>query len=499
VTLFQQKNKLTHFGLLAKNTLLNLLGQGVPLIVALVAIPKLIAGLGTDRFGVLTLAWMVIGYFSLFDLGIGRALTKLVSEKLGNGGEEEIPDLIWTGMVLMVVLGLLGAAVAGLLTPALVKVLKIPAPLVRETTISFYLLSGSVPVIIGTAGLRGVLEAFQKFDFVNAIRIPLGIFSFIGPLLAMMFSTSLILVTLVLATGRLLAFVAHVVACLRTVPTASNGKKMGFDRDLMSRLCSYGGWMTVTNIVGPLMVYLDRFLIGAVLSVSLVAYYTTPYEMVTKLWLIPTSLLGVMFPAFSTSFACDPRETVTLFRRSTSVILLAMFPITLLVIVFASDGLFLWLGAEFAHNSTRVLQWLMVGVFLNSLGQVPYALIQGLGRPDLSARLHLLELPFYLGFLWWMLHAFGVEGAAVAWTVRIAVDTVLMFYTADRLLEKKENSLLKTVLTVAITSCLFFFASLLQGVAIKLIFVVFVVLATAMYCNFCKPWRDLSFWKRLHA
>ena len=33
----------------------------------MVAIPRLIEALGTARFGLLTLAWVVIGYFSLFD------------------------------------------------------------------------------------------------------------------------------------------------------------------------------------------------------------------------------------------------------------------------------------------------------------------------------------------------------------------------------------------------------------------------------------------------
>ena len=76
-------DKLTQGRLLARNTVWNLGGQVAPLVVAIFAIPPLIKGLGTDRFGVLTLAWVVIGYFSLFDLGLGRALTKLVAGQEG--------------------------------------------------------------------------------------------------------------------------------------------------------------------------------------------------------------------------------------------------------------------------------------------------------------------------------------------------------------------------------------------------------------------------------
>src|SRR5215472_2321213 len=74
---------LTSNRLLARNTLWNLAGSVAPMLVAAVCIPLLIKGLGTDRFGVLTLVWALIGYATLFDLGLGRALTQLVAAKLG--------------------------------------------------------------------------------------------------------------------------------------------------------------------------------------------------------------------------------------------------------------------------------------------------------------------------------------------------------------------------------------------------------------------------------
>ena len=49
--------------------------------VGVAAVPPLVRLLGVDRFGVLALAWIIVGYFSLFDLGMGRALTKLVADK----------------------------------------------------------------------------------------------------------------------------------------------------------------------------------------------------------------------------------------------------------------------------------------------------------------------------------------------------------------------------------------------------------------------------------
>src|SRR5689334_15506862 len=78
-----QATVLTSGRLLAGNAVWNLLAICSPLLVALVCLPVLKRGLGTDRLGIISLAWIIIGYFGLFDLGLSRALTKLVAEKLG--------------------------------------------------------------------------------------------------------------------------------------------------------------------------------------------------------------------------------------------------------------------------------------------------------------------------------------------------------------------------------------------------------------------------------
>lgn len=64
--------------LMARNTFLNFIGQAVPLLVGVITIPFIIRGLGTDRFGLLSLAWIVLGYFAIFDLGLGRTTTKFI-------------------------------------------------------------------------------------------------------------------------------------------------------------------------------------------------------------------------------------------------------------------------------------------------------------------------------------------------------------------------------------------------------------------------------------
>ena len=245
---------LTEGRLLARNTLFNLAGQAAPMLLAFFAIPLLIQGMGTARFGVLTLAWMVIGYLSIADLGVGRALTQILAEKLGAEQEKEIPALTWTALLLMLLLGLGGAVLLWLLTPWLVRhALSVPQSLQNEALYAFSLLALSLPFVISTAALRGILEAQQRFGLVNAVRVPMGIFTFLGPLAVLPFSSSLVPIVAVLVAGRVVAWLVHLVLCLRVVPALRD--RVVVERSLMRPLLRFGSWMTVSNVVSPLMVF----------------------------------------------------------------------------------------------------------------------------------------------------------------------------------------------------------------------------------------------------
>ncbi|NOY58370.1 MAG: oligosaccharide flippase family protein, partial [Calditrichaeota bacterium] len=319
-------NKLTHTRLLARNTIYNLLGQVAPLIAAIFAIPLLIHNLGTSRFGVLTLAWMVLGYFGLFDLGLGRVVTMLVGQKLGGKKADEIPAIVWTGFLFMLLIGLVSMVVVFLISPALVRhILKIPADLQQESLRAFIILGCAVPIVTSTAGIRGVLEAYQQFGRINIVRTVNGLYTFLVPLAVSYFSIRLNHIVLFLALGRLFILVLYFIFCFYTVPELK--KKPAIHTGLARPMFRLGGWMSVSNIIGPVMVYFDRFLIGAWLSVAAVAYYVTPYEVVTKLTLITAAVSRVLFPAFSTSHGVDNRRMTILYSRGIRVLIAALFPI----------------------------------------------------------------------------------------------------------------------------------------------------------------------------
>jgi len=235
--------------------------------------------------------------------------------------------------------------------------------------------------------------------------------------------------------------------------------------------------MTVSNIVGPLLMYSDRFLIGAVLSVTAVAYYATPYEVVNKLLMVPMAVAGVLFPAFSTAFNCDRNRMVDLFERGCKCVFLVLFPITLILTTFAHEILQLWLGNGFAENSTRVLQLLSIGFLMNSLSLMPFNLLQGISRPDLTAKLHILELALYLPFVWWATLKYGIAGTAAAALFRVALDSVVLFVWVDRAVRDLNRSIARIGALMLSGLPMLAFGMLSTSVLLKSIYVSVVLVA----------------------
>lgn len=426
---------------LVRNTVLNLFGQLLPLLVGVATLPVIVRHLGDARFGVLGLVWAVHGYMGVLDLGLGRATTKYVAELLARGGHAELRRVATLSVAAQTALSLVGAGVLALATPTLVEhLLGVPEALRAEGQGAFYALAASVPFVVLSLSLRAILEAAQRFDLVNLIRTPTSAAMFLVPAVAAPLGASLPEIVLLLLTLRIASSWATAALVPRAIP--------GFRWDLrpswsvLRPLMRYGGWVTVSNVVNPVLVGGERFILAGLAGVAAVAYYAAPYEAVTRLLIVPASLTAALFPALSVpAYEADPGRLRFLVVRAHRIILLALaLPLALLA-GFAADLIGAWLGPEYAA-SVAVTQILLVGVLVNSVAQVPSVYLLGQGRPDLPARFHLLELPLYLIAAWALVTGMGVTGAALAWSARVIVDGALLWAALCRVARIRPGELL---------------------------------------------------------
>jgi len=368
---------------------------------------------------------------ALFDLGLSRATTKFAAAAIGSGDHQRLPSLLGTSLSLQLVLGIIGGTVFFILSPWLtVNLLKIPDSLILQATESFRILGLAVPIVLVTNCLRGMLEALQRFDLINYVKVPTNASMFLSPILALPLGGQLPSIILLMTVFRFAAMLAYLILCVGILPKPAVQRSS--QRSARAQLMKYGAWITVSNITGPILIYLDRFMIGILVSIGAVAYYAAPADMISRALIVPASLATVLFPAFSSLGAVGAKEKLQdFYGTSIKYLIMGVGPALVLAAAFARDILHFWLGPAFAEKSTLPLQILTVGVFVNSLAFFPYSLLQGLGRPNLTGLFHLAEIPLHFTLVWLLVARFGIVGAATASTIRVLVDTTLLFWACN--------------------------------------------------------------------
>jgi O-antigen/teichoic acid export membrane protein len=185
----------------------------------------------------------------------------------------------------------------------------------------------------------------------------------------------------------------------------------------------------LTNLLAPILTTIDRMMIGSVLSAAAVAYYAVPFNLVTRVSVLPGALSTSLFPKLSRQNQADSR---LLAHEAVFALAAAMTPVVVAGIIAMPIFMRLWVGAGFAVHAAPVAMILLIGIWVNGLAYIPYGLLQANNRPDLTAKFHALELLPFLAILWFGIQWFGLIGAACAWTVRVAADAVLLFVAAGQ-------------------------------------------------------------------
>lgn len=417
---------------------LNVLGTLLPMLAGVMVVPGLLRMLGAERFGILALAWVLVGYFGLLDLGLGRALTQFLAQKEAENMPRPLQATVarsarkamgWIGVgwCFLILVG----------TPLIAPFLQLSPALQAELGNASLLLALAVPFLMWSTCSTGVLEARSRFTAVNAVRIPSGVASFVVPWAIAHYSVALLHLLAGLLVARILS--ALVLAWISrdefkaSAPSASMPTLEAAQG--LRPLLHFGGWLTVSNIVGPMLTYFDRLAIAALVTMVSVTHYTIPFDVLSRLPAIPVAAFGVLFPLLSAAQKTDAASAHSLNHlvlTANRLLVACWLPGMVLVALAGHWILGWWVGPDIALASTGVWQWLAIGVAINGFAHVPYNLLQSAGKTDTIAKIHLAELLPYALFLWWTLLHWGMLGAAIAWTLRVACDITLLVACAIR-------------------------------------------------------------------
>lgn len=412
---------------IARHTVYNIVGAALPLATALLTVPLYLRAVGTERYGVLAICWLVLSYFGLFDFGLGRATAQKIAA-LHDGDPAERSDVFWTSVFMTLGLAVLAVLLfvpaAGI---ALGTTKTSTGALHDEAIAAIPWLSASLPLALLSGVTFGALEGRQRFLAINAIGAAGTLLSSLLPLfIAWYVSPKMQYLVAAAVLSRGLSVLLTGLAGRKAVPIRRPSRP---SRALVRSLAVYGGWIAVSSIIGPVLSLWDRFAVGAVLGASAVALYVVPFNLVSQLTIVAGALSVSLFPRLS---AASHEESLRLSRESMRALACAMTPIIVGAAIVLHPFLMLWVGKSFAAGAAPAGSILLVGVWTNCLARVPLSRLQAQGRPDLTAKTHIAELIPYIAFLYVAMKMFGLAGVALAWSVRCAADWLILSLLSDR-------------------------------------------------------------------
>jgi len=415
-----------------RNVLWNFGGQLWSLGLAFFTTPYIVHKLGTDAYGLLMTVGVVTNYLWFMDLGLGGASVKYIAEHAARREWDEVRRILWSSWIAYLFLGTLAATALVLITPLAVhRLFRIPAELQESAVAVFHLSALGFLVGMLTNAPAAIPRALQRFDIVNRIAILVGTLQTLLTvgLLALGYSIRAVvagnLAVAVLSLG------IHIGVARRLFPHWGRPR---LDAAILRRLTRFGGWLTVSSLAGPILVHFEKVMLAHQISTAAVAYYTVPYSLTSRFWIISGAFSASLFPLFSSLHGSGLHATtVDLNLRVTRVVVLLLLAPVIFFVVLGREFLQLWMGPDFAVRSTGALQILAIAILVNAVAWSPCVMLQATGRPDLTAKFHLAELLVHFPLTVVFVRLWGVTGAALAWFFRVALDTSLIYGAAVRL------------------------------------------------------------------
>lgn len=410
-----------------KHTTYNLFGTVVPIAVSLVTIPLYIDTIGESRYGVLAIAWLLLGYFGLFDLGLGRATAQRIAS-LGSDKAQERSETFWTALAMNSALGIIGALI---MWPVALYFFgnhfSVDVELEPEILEAVPWLALAVPVATMSGVLSGTLQGLSKFLELNLISVTGSVLLQVIPLsVAIIYGPDLTWLIPATIVTRLCVAAILFQRCYSRILA---GHIFKASKALSGKLLQFGGWVTISSVIGPMMVILDRFVIGAQLGARYVTFYTVPFQLAQRTNVIPNAVSSAMFPRLAQAgLGSEGKELADKAIRYLTTLTTPLFLLGILLVHWFLD---LWIGEEFATKASAVAQIALLGFWANAIAKIPHALLQAAGRPDVVAKCHLAELVPYFLLLYFGVEYLGLIGAAAAFSIRASADTIVLLYCAN--------------------------------------------------------------------
>jgi O-antigen/teichoic acid export membrane protein len=395
----------------------NLIGAALPILVILVTVPLYLHAIGADKYGALSLVWIVFGYFGILDFGVSRSVTTAISRAEGRQAKA---DIIWSATALNTVWGAVIAVVGG--GGFLAYAAHSGNEMVKDVVEALPLMMVGIPILMVTSTLNGALDGEERFKMANGLQLTGSILYQVVPLLTAYYVSdrlSVLITAVILCRMVLLLLYGAVVARLFDLLALFSVSK-----STMMSLLKFGSSIAAVNILDPIFSRIDQVVIARLSGASDVAAYSIALNSIGRLSILPLAMSRSIFPKLSLGTMDDHRDDLFVAKNK----IIWIWTGLCCAAILASDVVYyLWLRDPIYADVSAVAKVFVVGLWANCLSILPYTALQAGGRSMTILKAHLAEMPFYAVVLVVLTYYYGPIGAAAAYGVRNFADYLILW------------------------------------------------------------------------
>lgn len=420
---------LSHVKRSSINMLASLIGYSVPMLANLISTPMLLTGLGEAAFGLQSLVSVIIGYFTILDMGLAWPVIKYLAEDHAKNDIEAENRILSTTLQLYVAIGIVGMVIIFFAAEWFVRsVFKIPENLIPQATLVFRLAGLGFLGTMGASWGQALAMGLQRFEIsygVSAVSTVVGIGVGLGSVYAGYGVVGYVSVRVVVS---LISGPAYWLTTGQFFPTFR--LRWGMDRATLRRVSGYLGYGAIQRVIGGVISRLDQTLVGIWVGVAAAGVYSVPFLVINSLSHMIGYMLGFIFPLASELKTLGQMVRLQdIFTRATRFVTATAGMIFCPLLVFGDIFLVLWVPT-IAAESVGVLRLLTVAGYLGTLSiSLTSSVVVGMGYMREFTIYSIIRGVVMSASCVLLIRPFGLIGAGCAalLTVIVADFVFLMF------------------------------------------------------------------------
>ncbi len=408
-------------------------------LLSIVMVPLYIKYLGTESYG-------LIGFFvttqillQLLDLGLSSTLNREVARCSTAGDMQEARNLLHTLAVVYWAMAPVIAIIVFLVAPLLAKYWLQPEHLPQSTVINAIMLMGLSIACRWPSGLYGgALMGLQKIALLSSFGSIVATISSLGAICILAFVSPTIEAFFIWQAS--VGFVSVIVLRFITWREMNHGDRHSqFSLESLRRIWRFSAGMSAIAIAAAVLMQIDKVLLSRLLSLEDFGKYCLAWVIANGLYVLLIPIFNVIYPRFTTLVAKGDTEVLMgLYRLVTRLLTSILFPLAVLVGVFAEDILYLWTRNEsLAMEVAPIARLLLIGSAINGVMIFPYALQLAYGAIRMSLKICLILIIITVPMTVYLAQMFGTLGGAYSWVIMTSIYLFMGSFLTYRLMLKE--------------------------------------------------------------